>query len=191
MKITDIRFELGAVEWNQLPSDGLPEVAFLGRSNVGKSSLLNMLAGRRNIARTSRTPGKTRELNFYRVNGRMVLVDLPGYGYARVMRSQRNRWGRITWRYLSERGELRLILHLLDSRHPPTDRDLDMAALLAGGDTPRVVVLTKADKLSGNGRAQSRARAERLVRGSAVVLTSATTGYGREELLSLIGDLAV
>ena len=191
MKITDIRFERGAVEWNQLPSDGLPEVAFVGRSNVGKSSLINMLARRRHIARTSRTPGKTRELNCYRVNGRMVFVDLPGYGYARVLRSRRNRWRSMILRYLSERSELRLVLHLLDSRHPPTERDLDMASTLGYTDIPRVVVLTKTDKLSGNGRMQSLARVEHLVRGSAVVLTSATTGCGREELLALIGDLAV
>jgi len=168
-------------------------VAFLGRSNVGKSSLLNALVGRRAVARTSRTPGKTRQFNYYLVNGLLYFVDLPGYGYAKVSRSERERWGRFIGRYVSEREPLQLLIHLIDSRHPPTDLDLGVLELVKGGDVPYVIALTKSDKLSGNGRTRAEKRVQDLLAGygieAAVVLTSAETRRGLDELLDWIDTL--
>ncbi len=193
MIIKDIQFIKGATRWEHLPEDGLPEVAFVGRSNVGKSSLLNMLAGRVKLARISRTPGKTQEFNYYRVNNRLYFVDLPGYGYARISRAQRNRWGRFIGRYLTERASLRAVFHLIDSRHAPTARDEDVMALMRSGPVPYLFVLTKTDKLSGNQRTRSRATIESVLEKAALeapmIFTSAKDTRGREELLQWIEDL--
>ncbi len=194
MIIKDIQFIKGATRWEHLPEDGLPEVAFVGRSNVGKSSLLNMLAGRVKLARISRTPGKTQEFNYYRVNNRLYFVDLPGYGYAKISRAQRNQWGRFIGHYLTERASLRAVFHLIDSRHAPTARDEDVMALMRGGPVPYLFVLTKTDKLSGNQRARSRAMFKTVLEKAAlevpVIFTSAKDKRGREELLQWIEDLA-
>ena len=193
MIIRNVRFVKGAAAWEHLPTDGRSELAFVGRSNVGKSSLLNMLAGRKSLARTSRTPGKTQEFNCYLVNDHFWYVDLPGYGYARVMRSRRNEWTRLIVRYLTERQSLRAIFHLVDSRHAPTERDEAVMELLRESAAPHIIVLTKADKLSGNERTRSIARVQRMLTGLAietpVVVTSAKTKRGREDLLAWIGDL--
>ena len=193
MVIKDIQFIKGATRWEHLPTDGLPEVAFVGRSNVGKSSLLNMVAGRTKLARTSGTPGKTQEFNYYKVNGRLYFVDLPGYGYAKIARTQRSRWGRLIGRYLTEREPLRAVFHLIDSRHPPTELDRDVMAVMRGGDVPYLIVLTKTDKLSGNGRARSRAALEQVLAQAAleapVIFSSAKKKQGRAELLRWIEDL--
>lgn len=193
MKIEDVRFVKGATRWEHLPQDGLPEVAFVGRSNVGKSSLLNMLAGRAKLARTSGTPGKTQEFNYYLVNHRLYFVDLPGYGYAKISREQRNRWGRFIGRYLTERASLRAVFHLIDSRHAPTALDEDVMALMRGHPTPYLVVLTKTDKLSGNQRARCRGEVKNTLDQAAleapILLTSAKDKRGRQDLLRWIGDL--
>ncbi len=193
MKIKDVRFVMGAAQWVQLPQDGRPEVAFVGRSNVGKSSLLNMLTGR-TLARISGTPGKTQQFNYYLVNDHLYFVDLPGYGYAKIARVQRERWGRFIGRYLTEREPLRAVFHLIDSRHPPTALDQDVIAVMRSSPVPYIIVLTKTDKLSGNARARSRAAVDQVLRAAAldvpVVLTSAKDGWGRNELLRWIGDLA-
>lgn len=194
MKIRQVEFVKGATKWQHLPTDGLPEVAFVGRSNVGKSSLLNMLTGRKNIARTSRTPGKTQEFNYYRVNDRLYFVDLPGYGYAKIAKTQRAKWGQLIGQYLTEREPLRAVFHLVDSRHPPTTLDRDVMATMRGSPVPYLIVLTKADKLSGNARARTRAEIDNVLAAAAMevplVFTSAKTGRGREELLRWISDLA-
>ena len=193
MVIQDVCFVKGATAWEHLPTDGRSEVAFVGRSNVGKSSLLNMLAGRTSLARISRTPGKTQEFNCYLVNDHFWFVDLPGYGYARVMRSRRNEWTKLIVRYLTERKSLRVIFHLIDSRHAPTERDEAVMELMRESVAPHVIVLTKADKLSGNERTRSMARMQRVLTSLAietpVVVTSAKTKRGREDLLAWIGDL--
>ena len=193
MKINDARFVKGVVDWQGLPTAGRPEAAFVGRSNVGKSSLINLLLGRKNIARTSGTPGKTREFNFYLVNDRFYLVDFPGLGFAKGPAADRDRWQQLMGAYLDERAPLRVAVHLIDSRHPPTPIDRDVAALLRGQRVPYLVALTKADKLSGNGRAKSVAQAKAMLRDfgleAPVVLTSAQTGRGKKELLGWVDSL--
>ncbi len=170
------------------------EIAFAGRSNVGKSSLINCLLGRKNLARTSGAPGKTRTFNYYNVNDRFYFVDMPGYGYAKTSRKNRELWGRRIGRYLAEGRSLRLLIHCIDSRHPPQTMDEDVLALMRGEPVPYIIALTKTDKLSGNGRAQSAGRIVALLKRAAieapVVMTSATDGRGREELLRWVGDVA-
>ncbi len=194
MNIRDVKFVKGATSWDGLPRDQRPEVAFIGRSNVGKSSLLNMLVGRRSLARTSGTPGKTQEFNFYLVNDRIYFVDLPGFGYARVSKTVRERWGRFIGQYLSEREPLRLVVHLVDGRHEPTPLDKDIIETMRGGHTPYVIALTKTDKLSGNQRPQSVRRVQKVLENYAmevpIVLTSAIDQRGRGELLHWIDSVA-
>ena len=149
-------FVKGVVEWDQLPSDGRPEVAVVGRSNVGKSSLLNALLKRKNLAYTSKSPGKTQQFNFFEVDNRFYLVDLPGYGYAKAPKSARKEWAQLQERYLDERQPLRGVVQLIDSRHPPMDSDISLIERLRDVGVPHLIALTKADKLSGNGRAKAR-----------------------------------
>lgn len=193
MDIDDVRFEKGVTKWDHLPDEGLPEVAFIGRSNVGKSSLLNMVVGRKALARISGTPGKTQELNFYRVNENLYFVDLPGYGYAKVSKSERARWGLLIGRYLTEREPLRLVVHLVDSRHPPTALDRDIMEVMRGSPVPYVIAMTKTDKLSGNQRVKSVKHVEEALEAIAlevpIILTSAKDRRGREELLDWIGTV--
>jgi GTP-binding protein len=175
-------FEIGAASWAQLPADGRPEIAFVGRSNVGKSSLLNALLGRKNLAYTSKTPGKTQQLNYFLVDRRFYAVDLPGYGYARAPKAARAEWAQLQERYLDERGPLRGVVQLIDSRHPPMDSDVALIERLAAAERPHLLALTKADKLSGNGRAQATRRVEdclaELELDRPVVLTSAESNRG-------------
>jgi len=186
MKKPAARFFRSVTRWEDLPDDGLPEVAFAGRSNVGKSSLLNALLQAPGLARTSSTPGKTRQLNFYRVNERLYFVDLPGYGYARTSQQERRLWGRLITRYLQERPTLALVVHLIDSRHPPTPLDEAMMDLMRGQHVPYLIALTKADKVSGNRRAQAVREVERALQARAmevpIIPTSAHTGLGLREL---------
>ena len=194
MKPKSATFIKGAVRWDGLAADGRPEVAFIGRSNVGKSSLLNALVGRRALARTSGTPGKTQQFNYYLLDDRMYFVDLPGFGYAKIARTQREKWGRFIGRYLTEREPLRLVFHLVDSRHAPTELDRDIMEVMRGGRVPYVIVLTKADKLSGNERAKSERRVQDVLAEYGmeipVILTSAKTNRGIKDLWDWIDALA-
>ena len=126
MKINTAEFVLGAVNLRQLPKDGLSEVAFLGRSNVGKSSIINKLCNRKSLARPSSEPGKTREMNYYLINKEFYFVDLPGYGYARLPEQIRSSWGKLIEQYLKSRDQLSLVLQLVDARHEPTELDMMM-----------------------------------------------------------------
>ena len=170
------------------PAAGLPEIAFAGRSNVGKSSLLNRLVRRVAFARVSNTPGRTRELNFFKVNGTFVLVDLPGYGYARVSKARRSEWRPLIEGYLKDSPALRGIVQLLDARRDPTDDDRQMLDLLADIGVPTVVVVTKTDKLAAP-KVRERVHAlavELELDEDQVIPFSAVTGAGRDELAKAV-----
>jgi GTP-binding protein len=169
----------------------LPEIAFLGRSNVGKSALINAFTGRRALARTSRTPGKTRTCNVFAIGDRFYLVDLPGYGYARAAKTARRGFQQLLRDYLSGREELAGVVWLLDVRREPTADDRAMAQLLAARDTPMLVAITKADKLA---RARRTERARTILQtigipGDQVVVTSARTRDGIGELRDAVERL--
>lgn len=185
-------FVIGAADWEQLPADGRPEVAVVGRSNVGKSSLLNALLHRKNLAYTSKTPGKTQQINYFLIDNRFYLVDLPGYGYAKAPRSARTQWAQLQERYLAEREALRGVVQLVDSRHPPQDNDVELMKQLHRIGHPHLIALTKADKLSGNGRARAQRRIEECLSGLGLerptLLTSADSGRGIGDLRRWIGD---
>ncbi|HEU6450924.1 MAG TPA: ribosome biogenesis GTP-binding protein YihA/YsxC [Gemmatimonadaceae bacterium] len=174
------------------PEGNLPEIAFSGRSNVGKSSLLNRLVRRKALARVSKTPGKTREINFFEVNRELVLVDLPGYGFARVSKEQRAEWRPLIEGYLKESKQLRGVVQLLDVRHAPTADDLQMVDFLAGVEVPTIFVLTKVDKLSKSavGRRVDDFVEELGVTREQLVPFSSVTGQGRDELAEAMVELA-
>ena len=168
----------------QFPRDGLPEVAFLGRSNVGKSSLLNALSGRKDLARVSAQPGRTRLVNFFRVDDELYFVDLPGYGYAKAPAAEREGWERLVTSYLLGRKPLALCLFLVDARHEAQESDEVLRDFLDHHGLPRVVAATKADKLGRGEVGRRRQELRRGVGGSAldVVPVSARTGDGIDEL---------
>jgi GTP-binding protein len=147
MRVTSAEFVLGVASVRSLPKESRKEVAFLGRSNVGKSSLINKLCGRKNLARPSSAPGKTRELNYYLINDQFFFVDLPGYGYAKVPEQIRSSWGKLIEQYLKNREQLALVVQLIDARHEPTQLDMMMVGWLEYYEIPFVVALTKSDKL--------------------------------------------
>ena len=148
MKIRSSEIVVSAIRKEQYPAEGLPEIALVGRSNVGKSSATNALLNRRNFARTSQTPGKTRTINFYKINNEFYFVDLPGYGYAKVSKSKKDKWGVIMERYLQDRQELCAIFLLVDIRHEPTNDDVMMYEWIKHFGYNCVVIATKADKIS-------------------------------------------
>jgi GTP-binding protein len=178
---------ISAVRPEQFPNDGLPEVAFLGRSNVGKSSLLNALVGLDGLARTSATPGRTRSINFYRVEGGICLVDLPGYGYARVSKSEIEAWKCLVEAYLVDREWLGLAVVLLDARRGWMERDLELKRWLEFHKKRYLVVATKADKLKTQSeRHHGMAALARHAPGGEFVPFSAVTGQGVRELWQAI-----
>ena len=150
MIIKKAELETVAVRRNQYPEDTMPEVAFAGRSNVGKSSLLNLLTGRRSLARVSGNPGKTRTINFYRINDAFRIVDLPGYGYAKVSKSVTENWGAMMEEYFQNRQGLKKVIQLVDIRHAPSAQDQQMYEYLRHYGLDGIVVATKADKVSRN-----------------------------------------
>lgn len=173
------------------PPADLPEVAFSGRSNVGKSSILNKLVRRKAMARVSNTPGRTREINFFRVNDAFVLADLPGYGYARISKEAQALWRPLIESYLGGGGALRGVVQLLDARHPPTEQDRQMLDYLSSVGLPTLVVLTKMDKLPTREQPQRVAAlaAELGLDPDQMLGTSAATGAGRDELAAALADL--
>ncbi|MEQ9103121.1 MAG: ribosome biogenesis GTP-binding protein YihA/YsxC [Rhodothermales bacterium] len=193
MDIQSVTFVGGATKLGHMPEDGLPEIAFIGRSNVGKSSLINAFLKRKALARTSSTPGKTQEINFFRVNDTYYVVDLPGFGYAKVSKAHRAAWQKLIGAYLTGRDTLRVVFQLVDSRHEPTALDKEVMILLRESPAEHVVVLTKADKLSGNERQKSVSRVRKAMLSLGmerpVVLTSAHDGRGRNELMDWLDQL--
>ena len=192
MRVTSAEIVESAGRVDQFPSGERPEVAFAGRSNVGKSSLINRLLGRRGLARTSSTPGRTRTINFYLVNQTVLFADLPGYGYAKVSRSLQEDWWVLVEGYLRHRASLRGVVHLVDARHPPTDRDQGLQDFLMTVGAPSVVVLTKADKVARGQRRAVQAAAARLLglaRPEEGLFFSAETGEGVPELWRAVDAL--
>ncbi len=175
-------FVISAVSERDFPRDGSPEIVFAGRSNVGKSSLINRLADQKSLARTSSTPGKTQTINFYRLNGSFYFVDLPGFGYAKAGKAASREWKRAVEQYFRSRAVIALVVHLVDARLAPTPLDLELAEWLQHLDIPRITVGTKADKLSGNGRVNQMRVISATLGGEPVIFSSALTGLGCTEI---------
>jgi len=188
MKITSAEFIKSAFAETDWLQDQLPEISFLGRSNVGKSSLINSLVGVRGLARTSNTPGRTQALNFFLINKRFRFVDLPGYGFARVPKNVRATWGEMATNYLAKRLSLVLSIQIVDTRHEPTTLDLQLNEWLIANAKPRVVVATKSDKLSQNELRKSMERVRRMMDAERVIAYSAVTGRGRDEVWRIIEE---
>lgn len=191
MKVSSVRFAIAAARPQDFPRDGRPEVCILGRSNVGKSSLINKLLGRAGLARVSKTPGRTREIHFYSLEERYYLVDLPGFGYAQVSETLRRSWAALMDAYFTDRGPLALAVALVDVRHEPSELDYRLVAMLKARNVPFAVALTKADKVSGNVVAVMKDRAPRLLElppSVPLIVTSSQTGQGMKELSQLVVD---
>jgi GTP-binding protein len=191
----ECQFVAAAAELSRLPPATLPEIAFLGRSNVGKSSLINALTGRNTLARTSNTPGRTRQLNFFDLGGRLLLVDMPGYGYAEAPKTEIARWTELIDLYLKGRQSLRRLILLVDSRHGVKENDLEMMKRLDKAAVSYQLVFTKIDKLGASERGKRVTETETLLakRPAAhpsVVITSSETGAGIPELRAVLAELA-
>lgn len=188
MRINSAQFVKSAKQSNDFPHDHRPEVAFCGRSNIGKSSLLNTLTNSRGLARTSSSPGRTQLLNFFLVNNAAYFVDLPGYGYAKVSKSIRDTWGEMIENYLRERQELKLTLMLVDSRFPPTESDVTMKHWLDYNGIPNAIILTKADKISRNALTKALRTGAETLKTKEIFAFSAVTGHGKEKILNRIRE---
>jgi len=182
MRVNSAEFLKSAFQENDWPGDPRPEIAFLGRSNVGKSIVINSLLGVRGLARTSSTPGRTQSLNFFLIDKKFRFVDLPGYGYARVPKIIKSTWGEMATTYLAKRASLVLSIHIVDSRHEPTKLDLQLHDWFELQAKPRLIVATKSDKLSKNELQKSIQRTRQTFNEDRVVAYSAKTGNGRDEV---------
>ena len=192
MKITKSDIEAVAVKPSQFPPDNMKEIAFAGRSNVGKSSLLNLLTGRKKLAKVSGSPGKTRTINFYIINDEFRIVDLPGYGYAKVSKSMSQEWGAMMEKYFQTRQNLLKVVQLVDIRHEPSKQDVEMYEYLRYYGLDGIVVATKADKVSRNQipkQIKQIRQTLRLGKDDIVIPVSALKRTGYEELLDVIEGL--
>ena len=194
MIIKEATFLISNTEISKCPTDGKPEFAFIGRSNVGKSSLINMLTGKKNLAKTSSTPGKTQLINHFVINDKWYLVDLPGYGYAKVSKSKRNNWEKFISDYLTKRKELENIFVLLDARLEPQKIDLEFMNWCGEKNLPFSMVFTKIDKLSSTALQKNLAKYKKEMLKyweelPPVFTTSATSGFGKEPFLNYIGQI--
>ena len=193
MNIKSAEFVASAVKPAQYPGQDLPEIAFAGRSNVGKSSLINSLLGRKNLVKTSSKPGRTQTINFFLINDSFYFVDLPGYGYAKVPRAVQKNWGPMVEKYLRTRQELRAVVVILDIRRLPNQGDHDLIAWLTHYNIGQIVVLTKADKLKKNRQEKQRNAIARELSTdlSSLILFSATSGLGRQQLWKTIEECGI
>ncbi|MDR0899815.1 MAG: ribosome biogenesis GTP-binding protein YihA/YsxC [Lactobacillaceae bacterium] len=192
MKVNNADLITSAVKESQYPEASIPEIAFVGRSNVGKSSLINKLLNRKSLARTSGQPGKTQTLNFYNIEGKLVFVDVPGYGYAKVSKTQREQFGQMIEEYLSTRDVLKGVVSLMDSRHQPTEDDVLMYQWLNYYKIPILVVGTKVDKIPKSQINKVESQIKKTIQfdraNSDLILFSSQTGVGFDELWQWIED---
>ncbi|MBQ7255430.1 MAG: YihA family ribosome biogenesis GTP-binding protein [Oscillospiraceae bacterium] len=193
MNLQNVEFIRSCAAVSDCPRDGLPQIVFSGRSNVGKSSVINRLLRRKNFARVGSMPGKTVQLNFFKIDGAMYFVDIPGYGYAKVSEKERARWAKMIDGYLSDPALMTFGVMIVDARHKPTENDCTMAQYFAGTEKPFCVVANKLDKLKKSEIEPNLARIREtleLPESVKVIPFSAETGTGREELLRAILDAA-
>lgn len=193
-KIHNVQYKASYVDWRKCPEDEMPQYAFVGRSNVGKSSLINMLTNHKKIAHVSKTPGKTQVINFFTIDDDWYLVDLPGYGYAKSSRKTRHKWHKMVLEYLKNSKNLICTFVLIDSRIPPQQKDMDFMKELGKRGVPFVIIYTKADKLKLNKLNQNLQKIQDEILKSWEVLpdqfiSSSVSTEGREEILQFIGDL--
>ncbi|MDO4774584.1 MAG: ribosome biogenesis GTP-binding protein YihA/YsxC [Aerococcaceae bacterium] len=189
MKVKQAELVISAVSPAQYPADTIPEVALAGRSNVGKSSFINRMIQRKGLARTSSQPGKTQTLNFYAINQQFRFVDVPGYGYARVSKKDRAKWGQMIEHYLLNRDNVQLLLLLMDFRHPPTELDIAMKEFAEDADIPHAIILTKVDKIKRsqwNKHLSIYKKALDLPTVDALFMFSAETGHGVDDIWEII-----
>lgn len=189
MKISSVDLFVSAVRRSQYPIDNQPEFLLVGRSNVGKSSFINTIVNRKNIARTSARPGKTQTLNFYHVNNQFYMVDVPGYGYASVNKEQQRKFGMMVEEYLETREELKRVFMLIDFRHKPTEDDLTMYNFLKYYNIPVTIVATKADKVSANKKDKNLKVIREtmdLLMGDDIILFSSVSKMGKDKVLESI-----
>lgn len=191
MKIISAEFLKSVYELQQLPGDARPEIAFAGRSNVGKSSFINTILGRKKLAQVSKSPGRTQSLNFYLVNGSVYFVDLPGYGYAKVPLDVKKKWKHLIEGYLSNRPALKAVVLLFDVRRTPKEEDLSFVDWLKMQSIPVLIILTKADKLSNNQCLAQLSTFSRLLslEQKDILAFSAVTGQGKESVWTKLSEI--
>ncbi|MBS4176169.1 ribosome biogenesis GTP-binding protein YihA/YsxC [Lederbergia citrea] len=185
MKVNNVELVISAVKPEQYPGEGLPEFALAGRSNVGKSSFINKMINRKSMARTSSKPGKTQTLNYYKIEDALYFVDVPGYGYARVSKGEREKWGQMIETYFTSREELCAVLLIVDLRHPPTKDDIMMYDFLKHYELPCIVIATKADKIPrGKWEAHKKVIKKNLdlVKGDEIIIFSSETAEGKDNV---------
>jgi len=189
MNFNNAYLKVIAVNKPQYPQPELPEIAFVGRSNVGKSSLINTLVNRKNLARTSGQPGKTRTINFYGIDEKLLFVDLPGYGYAKISKSEQEKWGEMIEGYLKDRANLASIIMIVDIRHDPSKQDIQMYEWLKYFGHNTLIVCTKSDKISKSEAIRNVLKIKKILNvpeDDKVIAFSAQTRQGKEELCKLI-----
>ncbi|MDQ0429907.1 GTP-binding protein [Planomicrobium stackebrandtii] len=184
MKVNNVELVISAVRPDQYPEDGLPEFALAGRSNVGKSSFINKMIGRKSMARISSKPGKTQTLNFYKIEEKLFYVDVPGYGYAKVSKSEREAWGKMIERYITDREPLRAVIQIVDLRHPPSKDDVAMYDFMKHFEIPCIIIATKADKIP-RGKWDKHKKIVRTTldmdKSDPLIVFSSETGLGKDE----------
>lgn len=191
MQVNNVSMNLSAVSSKQYPGEGYPEIALLGRSNVGKSSLINTLINRKSFARTSSTPGKTQTLNFYNIEDQLYLVDVPGYGFAKVSKKQREEFGVMIEEYLTTRDVLKGVVILVDGRHAPSDDDISMYQFVSYYHIPTLIVATKMDKVKGNQWNKTISQVKKTMginQTDGLQLFSSETKHGKDEVWAWIED---